>query len=64
MARKIIPFTQNKCEGISCDASMCIVEECGKEGVNTYIQRMENRSIQPCLFGEGGTCCRNCSFGP
>jgi carbon-monoxide dehydrogenase catalytic subunit len=64
MARKIIPFTQNKCEGISCDASMCIAEECGKEGVNTYIQRMENRSIQPCLFGEGGTCCRNCSFGP
>jgi carbon-monoxide dehydrogenase catalytic subunit len=43
---------------------MCIVEACGKEGVNTYIQRMENRSIQPCLFGEGGTCCRNCSFGP
>jgi carbon-monoxide dehydrogenase catalytic subunit len=43
---------------------MCIAEECGKEGVNTYIQRMENRSIQPCLFGEGGTCCRNCSFGP
>ncbi len=64
MARKIIPFTEHKCEGISCDASMCIAEECGKEGVNTYIQRMENRSIQPCLFGEGGTCCRNCSFGP
>ncbi len=64
MARKIIPFTQQECEGISCDASMCIVEECGKEGVNTYVQRMENRSIQPCLFGAGGTCCRNCSFGP
>ena len=64
MTRKIIPFTQQKCEGISCDASMCIVEECGKEGVKTYVQRMEDRAIEPCLFGMGGTCCRNCSFGP
>ncbi|MDY6950941.1 MAG: anaerobic carbon-monoxide dehydrogenase catalytic subunit [Thermodesulfobacteriota bacterium] len=64
MTRKIIPFTQHRCEGISCDASMCIVEECGKEGVKTYVQRMEDRAIEPCLFGMGGTCCRNCSFGP
>ena len=64
MARKIIPFTQQKCQGIACDASMCILEECGKEGVKTYVQRMEDRSIQPCLFGQGGTCCRTCSFGP
>ncbi len=64
MARKIIPFTRHKCEGISCDASMCIVEECGKEGVKTYIQRIEDRGIEPCLFGQGRTCCRNCSFGP
>jgi carbon-monoxide dehydrogenase catalytic subunit len=64
MARKIIPFTQQECHGINCDASMCIIEECGKKGVKTYVQRMEERSIQPCLFGQGGTCCRNCSFGP
>ena len=64
MARKIVPFTQHKCEGIDCEASMCIVREAGEEGVKTYVQRMEDRAIQPCLFGKGGTCCRNCSFGP
>jgi carbon-monoxide dehydrogenase catalytic subunit len=64
MARKIIPFTQQKCQGIFCDASTCIIEEAAQAGVKTYVQRMEDRAIQPCLFGQGGTCCRNCSFGP
>ena len=64
MPRKIVPFTKTGCPGISCDASTCVVEEAGKEGVKTYVQRMQDRTIQPCLFGEGGTCCRNCSFGP
>ncbi len=64
MPRKIIPFTKPECQGIFCDASTCVVEEAGKEGVKTYVQRMRDRAIQPCLFGEGGTCCRNCSFGP
>jgi len=64
MARKIIPFTKAHCEGIFCEASMCVLEEAAKDGVKTYVQRMEGRVIEPCLFGEGGTCCRNCSFGP
>ena len=64
MARKIIPFTQSQCPGIFCDASTCILEEAAKDGVRTYVQRMEDRAIQPCLFGQGGTCCRTCSFGP
>jgi carbon-monoxide dehydrogenase catalytic subunit len=64
MARKIIPFTQPGCPGIACEASTCILREAGQEGVKTYVQRMEGRAIQPCLFGQGGTCCRNCSFGP
>ncbi len=64
MARKIIPFKETPCHGISCEASTCVLEEAAKEGVKTYVQRMENRAIQPCLFGQGGTCCRNCSFGP
>ncbi len=64
MARKIIPFTQPKCPGIFCDASTCVLEEAAKDGVRTYVQRMEDRAIQPCLFGQGGTCCRTCSFGP
>ncbi|MBW2172734.1 MAG: anaerobic carbon-monoxide dehydrogenase catalytic subunit [Deltaproteobacteria bacterium] len=64
MARKIIPFTQHECPGIACEASTCILQEAGEQGVKTYVQRMEDRVIQPCLFGQGGTCCRNCSFGP
>ncbi len=64
MARKVIPFSETPCHGISCEASTCVLEEAAKEGVRTYVQRMESRAIQPCLFGQGGTCCRNCSFGP
>jgi carbon-monoxide dehydrogenase catalytic subunit len=64
MTRKIIPFTQPQCQGIFCEASSCVLEEAAKDGVRTYVQRMEDRAIQPCLFGQGGTCCRNCSFGP
>jgi len=64
MARKIVPFTKPQCEGIFCEASTCVLEEVEKEGVKTYVQRMKDRAIEPCLFGEGGTCCRNCSFGP
>ena len=64
MARKIVPFTKPQCEGIFCEASTCVIEEAEKEGVKTYVQRMKDRAIEPCLFGQGGTCCRNCSFGP
>jgi carbon-monoxide dehydrogenase catalytic subunit len=64
MPRKIIPFTKSQCEGISCEASTCVMEEAAQEGVKTYVQRMQDRAIEPCLFGQGGTCCRNCSFGP
>ena len=64
MPRKIIPFTKPECQGIFCEASTCVLEEAAKDGVKTYIQRMQDRAIEPCLFGQGGTCCRNCSFGP
>ncbi len=64
MPRKIIPFTKPQCPGIFCEASTCVLEEAAKDGVKTYVERMEGRAIQPCLFGQGGTCCRNCSLGP
>ena len=64
MARKVIPFSKTECPGIFCEASTCILEDAAKDGVKTYVQRMEDRAIEPCLFGQGGTCCRNCSFGP
>ncbi len=52
------------CKGIACDACMDISEQAEKKGVQTYIQRMNKRPIETCLFGTGGTCCRNCSLGP
>jgi len=64
MPRKVIPFSKTECPGIFCEASKCILEDAAKDGVKTYVQRMEDRAVEPCLFGQGGTCCRNCSFGP
>jgi len=65
MARKVIPFTKKPhCEGIFCEGSMDVLKEAEKDGVKTYVQRLEDRAIHSCLFGQGGTCCRNCSFGP
>jgi len=53
-----------RCLGIDCEGSTCVAEQAEGKGVVTYIQRMNKRSIEPCLFGQGGTCCRTCSFGP
>lgn len=53
-----------RCLGIDCEGSTCVVEQAEKQGVVTYIQRMKGRAIEPCRFGQGGTCCRTCSFGP
>ncbi len=32
--------------------------------VVTAAHRVSMRDIEPCLFGRGGTCCRNCNMGP
>ena len=64
MARKVVPFIKPTCEGIFCEANTYVMEEAAKDGIKMYAQRMEERSIEPCLFGQGGTCCRICSMGP
>jgi carbon-monoxide dehydrogenase catalytic subunit len=64
MERKRRPLFVVGCPGIDCEGSMQVAREAAKDGVVTYMQRMEQKVIQPCLFGKGGTCCRNCSFGP
>jgi carbon-monoxide dehydrogenase catalytic subunit len=65
MATKRSPIgIAQRCMGIDCEGSTCVAEQAEKQGVVTYIQRMNRRAIEPCLFGQGGTCCRNCSFGP
>ena len=62
--RKRKPLFAAGCPGIDCEGSMQVAKEAAKKGVVTYMQRMEQKVIQPCLFGKGGTCCRICSFGP
>lgn len=65
MATKRVPIgAAPRCPGIDCKGSTQVAEQAAKQGVVTYMQRMNKRSIQPCLFGEGGTCCSVCSFGP
>ncbi|MFH1674757.1 MAG: anaerobic carbon-monoxide dehydrogenase catalytic subunit [Pseudomonadota bacterium] len=65
MATKRTPIgLAPRCLGIDCEGSTCVAKEAEGQGVVTYIQRMGRRAIEPCLFGQGGTCCRNCSFGP
>ncbi|MDL1980705.1 MAG: anaerobic carbon-monoxide dehydrogenase catalytic subunit [Deltaproteobacteria bacterium] len=65
MATKRSPIgIPQRCMGIDCEGSTCVAEQAGEQGVVTYIQRMNRRAIEPCLFGQGGTCCRICSFGP
>ncbi|MDA3833434.1 MAG: anaerobic carbon-monoxide dehydrogenase catalytic subunit [Spirochaetales bacterium] len=56
--------TAPRCLGIDCEGSTCVAEQAEGKGVVTYMQRMNMGFIEPCLFGQGGTCCRNCSFGP
>ncbi|MBW2645649.1 MAG: anaerobic carbon-monoxide dehydrogenase catalytic subunit [Deltaproteobacteria bacterium] len=65
MATKRTPIgVAPRCLGIDCEGSTCVAKEAEGQGVVTYIQRMGSRAIEPCLFGQGGTCCRTCSFGP
>jgi len=64
MEKKRSPLLGVGAPGIDCEGSMQVAKEAAEHGVATYIQRMERKAIRPCLFGKGGTCCRNCSFGP
>lgn len=64
MESKRTAFCPPVCPGIDCEASTQILEIAGRAGVNTFVQRVEDRGLDRCQFGAGGTCCRNCSMGP
>ncbi len=52
------------CPSIQCEANRQVLcNECSS-GVITAAHRVSARSTEPCLFGKGGTCCRNCNMGP
>ena len=52
------------CPSIQCEANRDVLCQSCAEGAVTAAHRVENRSVEPCLFGKGGTCCRNCNMGP
>lgn len=48
---------------IKCEACKDVLCNCSADVVTAF-HRVERRSIEPCLFGKGGTCCRVCNMGP
>ena len=52
------------CPTIQCASNREVLCNSCAEGVVTAAHRVETRGVEPCLFGKGGTCCRNCNMGP
>ncbi|MDH5299597.1 MAG: carbon monoxide dehydrogenase, partial [Desulfobulbaceae bacterium] len=58
---------RNGCEGcsdITCASSLQVMAQDIAKGVKTGYDRVKARGMAACLFGSGGTCCRNCNMGP
>jgi carbon-monoxide dehydrogenase catalytic subunit len=56
--------TNGGCPTIQCASNREVLCSSCAEGVITAAHRVETRGVEPCLFGKGGTCCRNCNMGP
>jgi len=55
------------CEGcteITCGSTKEVLSKDIAKGVKTAYTRVQSRGMSACLFGSGGTCCRNCNMGP
>ncbi|MDL1959739.1 MAG: anaerobic carbon-monoxide dehydrogenase catalytic subunit [Deltaproteobacteria bacterium] len=52
------------CPSIQCEANRDVLCHSCAEGVVTAAHRVSLRAVEPCLFGKGGVCCRNCNMGP
>ena len=55
------------CEGcteITCASSKEVMAQAPARNVTTAYDRVAKRGMSACLFGSGGTCCRNCNMGP
>jgi carbon-monoxide dehydrogenase catalytic subunit len=55
---------QGGCPSIQCEANRDVLCQTCAVGVVTAAHRVQLRATEPCLFGKGGTCCRNCNMGP
>ena len=49
---------------IQCEANVDVLCQSCAAGCVTAAHRVDLRATEPCLFGKGGTCCRNCNMGP
>lgn len=49
---------------IQCEANIDVLCQSCATGCITAAHRVDLRATEPCLFGKGGTCCRNCNMGP
>lgn len=58
---------RNGCEGCTdtrCQSTQEVLSQDIAKNVVTAYDRIASRGMSACLFGSGGTCCRNCSMGP
>ncbi|MEJ2688904.1 MAG: anaerobic carbon-monoxide dehydrogenase catalytic subunit [Deltaproteobacteria bacterium] len=58
---------RNGCEGctdITCASTKEVLSSPVAKNVRTAYDRIKSRGMSACLFGSGGTCCRNCNMGP
>jgi anaerobic carbon-monoxide dehydrogenase catalytic subunit len=58
---------RNGCEGctdITCESTKQVLSQDIAKNVKTGYDRVKARGMSACLFGSGGTCCRNCNMGP
>jgi len=59
--------SRSGCEGctdITCASTKKVLSQDIAKNVKTAYDRIESRGMSACLFGSGGTCCRNCNMGP
>ena len=52
------------CPDITCESSKDVMSQEVAKDVKTAYDRIKARGMSACLFGSGGTCCRNCNMGP
>lgn len=52
------------CTSISCSSTIEVLQQDVAKNVRTAYDRIQARGMSSCLFGSGGTCCRNCNMGP
>lgn len=52
------------CPEIACEATAKVLDRAESKRAITAVHRLRDRGMETCLFGAGGTCCRNCAMGP